>query len=263
MDSWLEPPILTDDLEEEVEERIRIRQYLLQRSIESLRRRDRIREERRRMAAQDLSDDSDVDAPFDLKNLEVTLTPSGSTPASDEAKPKEEKEKLDPALVGMSVGLKNLYSGKEDKRGRFQWQTTIPEDVGKPAEDAETAKWALIVRHVKVRRYILIPLHRLRSTDCMLYDRSTMILARFSLCTPSSSSLHCSRLCSRMFSPVIQVSPWDCSDSSSAADLSLSFTAGVSLRQQLTSSEPQFQRARLRMGMLLLSPEHEKRIDTA
>ncbi|KAK0255030.1 hypothetical protein LTR91_011465 [Friedmanniomyces endolithicus] len=51
--------------------------------------------------------------------------------------------------VGMSVGYKNLYSGKEDKRGRFQWQTTIPEDLGKPAEDAESEKWAIIVRHVK------------------------------------------------------------------------------------------------------------------
>ncbi|PSK60389.1 Mitochondrial inner membrane i-AAA protease supercomplex subunit YME1 [Elsinoe australis] len=59
-------------------------------------------------------------------------------------------EKLDPELVGMNVGLKHLYSGKEDKKGRFQWQTTIPEDVGKPAEDAETQKWALIVRHIKV-----------------------------------------------------------------------------------------------------------------
>lgn len=74
-------------------------------------------------------------------------TPNGSTPAdTDVAK----QEKLDPALVGMSVGLKQLYSGKEDKRGRFQWQTTIPKDVGTPAEDADTQKWALIVRNVKV-----------------------------------------------------------------------------------------------------------------
>lgn len=42
------------------------------------------------------------------------------------------------------------YSGKEDKRGRFQWQADIPEDLGKPAEDAESEKWAIIVRHVKV-----------------------------------------------------------------------------------------------------------------
>ncbi|GAB7344609.1 hypothetical protein MBLNU457_3099t1 [Dothideomycetes sp. NU457] len=59
--------------------------------------------------------------------------------------PQPPVEKLDPALVGMSPGLKHLYSGKEDRRGRYQWQTTIPKDVGRPAEDAETAKWALII----------------------------------------------------------------------------------------------------------------------
>ncbi|KAK3109650.1 hypothetical protein LTR53_016861, partial [Teratosphaeriaceae sp. CCFEE 6253] len=29
------------------------------------------------------------------------------------------------------------------------WQTTVPEDLGKPAEDAESERWAIIVRHVK------------------------------------------------------------------------------------------------------------------
>ena len=71
-----------------------------------------------------------------------------STPDSVTTKPKIKK--LDPKLVGMSVGFKNLYSGKEDRHGRFQWQDKIPEDVLKPVEDAETQKWALIIRHVKV-----------------------------------------------------------------------------------------------------------------
>ncbi|KAF2465299.1 P-loop containing nucleoside triphosphate hydrolase protein [Lindgomyces ingoldianus] len=56
-------------------------------------------------------------------------------------------EHLEP---GMKSGMKNLYSGKEDKKGRYQWQDTIPEDVGNPVENAETAKWALLVRNVKV-----------------------------------------------------------------------------------------------------------------
>lgn len=59
----------------------------------------------------------------------------------------EEKEKFDP---GMKTGLKHLYSGKEDKKGRFQWQDKIPEDIGDPAENDETAKWALLVRNIKV-----------------------------------------------------------------------------------------------------------------
>ncbi|KAG9689190.1 P-loop containing nucleoside triphosphate hydrolase protein, partial [Aureobasidium melanogenum] len=64
------------------------------------------------------------------------------------AKPKEDK--LDPKLVGMSVGIKNLYAGKEDRRGRFQWQETIPEDLVPPAENAETQRWAFIARYIKV-----------------------------------------------------------------------------------------------------------------
>lgn len=73
------------------------------------------------------------------------LTPDTATP-----KDEEKLVKLDPKEIGMKVGFKNLYSGKEDKRGRFQWQTTIPEDLGQPAEDAESERWAIIVRNVKV-----------------------------------------------------------------------------------------------------------------
>ena len=51
--------------------------------------------------------------------------------------------------IGMECDYKNLYSGKEDKRGRFQWQDTPPDDLGTIAEDAESAKYALLVRNVK------------------------------------------------------------------------------------------------------------------
>ncbi|KAL9093035.1 MAG: hypothetical protein Q9165_004173 [Trypethelium subeluteriae] len=56
---------------------------------------------------------------------------------------------LKDAEIGMQCGYKNLYSGKEDKRGRFQWQDTPPDDLGTVVEDAESAKWALLVRNVK------------------------------------------------------------------------------------------------------------------
>lgn len=69
------------------------------------------------------------------------------TPSSPVSSSHCDEEMIDP---GMHCALKNLYSGKEDKRGRFQWQDTIPEDVGKPVENAETAKYALLVRNVKV-----------------------------------------------------------------------------------------------------------------
>jgi hypothetical protein len=48
----------------------------------------------------------------------------------------------DPIEPGMACDLKNLYSGKEDKRGRFQWQDSIPTDINDPVENAETAKYA-------------------------------------------------------------------------------------------------------------------------
>lgn len=59
----------------------------------------------------------------------------------------EDEEPCDP---GMKSGVKNLYSGKEDDKGRFTWQDTIPKDIGKPAEDDASLKWALIVRNVRV-----------------------------------------------------------------------------------------------------------------
>lgn len=51
---------------------------------------------------------------------------------------------------GMKTGLKNLYSGKEDRKGRYQWLEKMPKDLGGPAENKKTAKWALLVRNVKV-----------------------------------------------------------------------------------------------------------------
>ncbi|CAN9180217.1 unnamed protein product [Alternaria sp. RS040] len=61
-----------------------------------------------------------------------------------------DKKNEEPCEPGMKSGLKHLYSGKEDKKGRFQWQEEIPEDIGDPVENDETAKWALLVRNVKV-----------------------------------------------------------------------------------------------------------------
>ena len=62
-----------------------------------------------------------------------------------------DKEDVEDACEpGMKTGIKDLYSGKEDKKGRYQWQETIPEDLGVAVENDKTAKWSLLVRHVKV-----------------------------------------------------------------------------------------------------------------
>ncbi|KAF2261423.1 P-loop containing nucleoside triphosphate hydrolase protein [Lojkania enalia] len=66
---------------------------------------------------------------------------------NDENSESEPEEHYDP---GMKSGKKNLYSGKEDKKGRYQWQDKPPKDIGNPAENGKTAKWALLVRNVKV-----------------------------------------------------------------------------------------------------------------
>lgn len=69
---------------------------------------------------------------------------------ADGANKLEEAEPEDPCEPGMKTGIKDLYSGKEDKKGRYQWQETIPDDLGVAVENTKTAKWSLLVRHVKV-----------------------------------------------------------------------------------------------------------------
>jgi hypothetical protein len=53
------------------------------------------------------------------------------------------------SLPGMECGIKDLYQGPEDKRGRFTWTDKYPEDLEKAAEDEVTARYAILVRHKK------------------------------------------------------------------------------------------------------------------
>lgn len=39
---------------------------------------------------------------------------------------------------GMQCGFKELWSGPEDKYGKFKWLDTKPDDLGKPAEDCQS-----------------------------------------------------------------------------------------------------------------------------
>ena len=52
-------------------------------------------------------------------------------------------------LDGMESGVKDLYQGAEDKRGRYTWTDRYPEDLEKAAEDEVTARYAILVRHKK------------------------------------------------------------------------------------------------------------------
>jgi hypothetical protein len=65
--------------------------------------------------------------------------------ATSEDGSKEEKpdEKIP---TGMLAEIKNLYQ-KVDKQGRHQWVTEYPEDAVEAAENAETARFAFLVRN--------------------------------------------------------------------------------------------------------------------
>ncbi len=43
--------------------------------------------------------------------------------------------------------IKNLYAGPEDRRGRYTWSDKYPEDLEDAAENEETARQALVLRH--------------------------------------------------------------------------------------------------------------------
>jgi hypothetical protein len=63
-----------------------------------------------------------------------------TTKPADAASPPKEPEDADSCGPGMKTGTKDLYSGKEDKKGRYQWQDTIPADLGVAVENDKTAK---------------------------------------------------------------------------------------------------------------------------
>ena len=51
--------------------------------------------------------------------------------------------------TGMIPHVKNLYEGKPDKRGRSTWVDVYPNDLEEAAENAETARYALLIRNKK------------------------------------------------------------------------------------------------------------------
>ena len=51
--------------------------------------------------------------------------------------------------AGMISGVKNLYEGKPDSRGRSTWVDKYPDDLEEAAENDETARYALLVRNKK------------------------------------------------------------------------------------------------------------------
>lgn len=50
---------------------------------------------------------------------------------------------------GMITDVKNLYRSKPDNSGKTTWVETYPDDLEEAAENAETAKYALLIRNSK------------------------------------------------------------------------------------------------------------------
>lgn len=53
------------------------------------------------------------------------------------------------AKAGMIPDVKNLYQGKPDSRGRSAWVDKYPDDLEEAAENAETARYAFVIRNKK------------------------------------------------------------------------------------------------------------------
>lgn len=53
------------------------------------------------------------------------------------------------AKSGMITDVKNLYQSKPDNRGKTTWVDTYPDDLEEAAENAETARYALLIRNSK------------------------------------------------------------------------------------------------------------------
>ncbi|KAF2145589.1 uncharacterized protein K452DRAFT_243751 [Aplosporella prunicola CBS 121167] len=53
------------------------------------------------------------------------------------------------ASKGMKCTVRDLYQSKPDKHGRTSWTTDYPDDLEEPAENLESAQYALVIRHQK------------------------------------------------------------------------------------------------------------------
>lgn len=59
------------------------------------------------------------------------------------------KEEISEAKPGMISDVKNLYQTKPDARGKSTWVDKYPDDLEEAAENAETARYPLLIRNKK------------------------------------------------------------------------------------------------------------------
>ena len=100
----------------------------------------------------------DIDAiaqPSSIRGNTVLVVVNEDMAAADEAvqnliKELEAKEiEFLDLKPGMISEVKNLYQGKRDDNGQRPWVETYPDDLDAPAENAQTARFALLIRNLK------------------------------------------------------------------------------------------------------------------
>lgn len=84
-------------------------------------------------------------------NMTILGSPqiTNSNDTSQVAVPLDGKKETTRISAGMIPDIKNLYEAKPDHRGRSTWVDKYPDDLEEVAENAETARYALIIRNKK------------------------------------------------------------------------------------------------------------------
>ncbi|KAL8950587.1 MAG: hypothetical protein Q9222_003396 [Ikaeria aurantiellina] len=114
--------------------------------------------------------------------------PSSQPVASTDTK--TNSNAISSAEVGMLTEIKNLYEGKPDDRGRTTWVDQYPDDLEEAVENAETARYALLVRHTKSydgRRSLQI--HSVVVQSPLLKDALSVVLNNYPGITTSLDRL--------------------------------------------------------------------------
>lgn len=81
-------------------------------------------------------------------NSSDASTNDNAVPTPD-SETKPDAPKPDPPKPGMIADVKNLYESKPDNRGKTTWVDKYPDDIEAAAENAESARFALLIRNKK------------------------------------------------------------------------------------------------------------------
>ncbi|KXT16696.1 hypothetical protein AC579_5228 [Pseudocercospora musae] len=98
---------------------------------------------------------------------------------------------IDPKDVGMDATIKQVYGGKEDRHGNFQWHAEMPQDMALPVETAKSQKFAIVVRHKRVYNdpKKVLEIHSIAIQSPLLRELLTEVLEGYPGVTPGLKNL--------------------------------------------------------------------------